>query len=225
MNERLRACAAALLLGSPVLGGCGAAAYMPRPSPRIQVVTEGTSLALVKNGQSYPFNLFGGNLEDVVEGNPRAESEAHAYRNKSIAGFVFSTVGSVSTGVGAGILVGDELQSNPSSSLLIGSLVMTLGGVVLTIVGGVIGSSAQPHLWNAINIYNDGLPAAYPAWHPQPAYPGYPGYRLEPVPPPSSVPFPGIPLPAPAPTPAPSGAPVPPPAPSSYAPAPGAAAH
>jgi hypothetical protein len=215
MNERLRFCCAALFLGSPVLGGCGASAYMPRPSPRIQVVTEGTSLALVKDGRSYPFNAFGGGLEDVVEGNPRAEAEAHAYRNKTVAGFVLSTVGTVSTGVGAGILVGDEVQSQPSSSLLIGSLAMILGGAVLTIVGGVIGGGAQPHLWNAINLYNDDLPVAYPAWQ---AQPGYPGYRVAPgaVLPPASGPFPGIPL-------APSAAPSPAPAPSSYTPAPGVA--
>lgn len=226
MNERLRACSTALLLASPLVAGCGAATYIPRPSPRIQVVSEGTSLALVKNGRSYPLNLFGSNLDDVVEGNPKAESEAHEYRSKAVTSFVLSTVGSVSAGVGAGLLIGDELQSSPSSSLLIGSLVMALGGAVLSIVGGTIGSNAQPHLWNAINIYNDGLPIAYPAWHPQAAYPGYP---------PSSMPFPGIPLPAtaapppsspaPARTPAPSGAPVPPPVPSSYAPLPGVAPH
>jgi hypothetical protein len=216
MNERLRSCFAALLLGSPLLVGCGASAYVPRPSPRIQVVTEGSSLSLVKNGQSYPFNMFGGSLEDVVEGNPRAEAEAHAYRNKTVAGFVFSTVGSVSAGVGAGILVGDELQSTPSNSLLIGSLVMTLGGLALSIVGGVIGGSAQPHLWNAINLYNDGLPVAYPVWQGQPAYPGY---RVVPGASPPPGPFPGIPLSAPAP--GPSTAPLPTPAASSYVPAPG----
>ncbi len=147
--------------------------YNPRPSPRIQVVPDGSQIALLKNGHRYGTGVLGGAVEEAVEGNPEAEEEARTYRQRGIAGFVLSTVGSVTAGVGAGLLVGNELQQNPSSTLNIASIAMTIGGAVVSIVGSFLVGSAQPHLWNAINIYNDGLPA-YPAWAPRPANPGYP---------------------------------------------------
>jgi hypothetical protein len=83
MNRRARACLAGALLASPLLAGC-ASTYMPRPSPRVQMVTENGSLVLVKDGRSHPFNMFGGNLEEVVRGNPQAEAEAQAFYNDGL---------------------------------------------------------------------------------------------------------------------------------------------
>jgi hypothetical protein len=198
---------AGALLALPLLAACSVSAYTPRPSPRIQVTTEGNSIALVKSGRKYAVNVLGGELEEAVSGNPEAEAEARSFRNKLVTGFVLSTIGTVGAATGAGLLVGNQVQSNPSTTVEVGSISAVVGGLVLSIVGGVIGSSAQPHLWNAVNMYNDGLPA-YPAWPQRPAYPGYPA---------PGYPAPGYPAPADAP-PAyapPAGAP----APSSYAPA------
>src|SRR5262245_46292976 len=139
-------CLAGALLVSPVLGGCGGAAYTPRPSPRIQVVPDGTSLVMVKNGRTYPFGPFGGSLDEAVQGNPRAEEEAHTYRTRSITGFVLSTVGTVGAGVGAGLIVGNELRAAPSPDWRIGAVTLTLSGLVLSVVGSVLAGSAQPHL-------------------------------------------------------------------------------
>jgi hypothetical protein len=203
-----RVCAAGVVLASVLLGGCGATIYTPRPSPRIQVVPDGSQIVLVKNGHRYATGTLGGAVEEAVEGNPQAEEEAREYRHRGIAGFILSTVGSVTAGVGAGVLIGNEFQQNPSDGLRDASIGMTIGGAVLSLVGSFIVSSAQPHLWNAINIYNDSLPAAYPVWAPRSAYPGYPA---APVPPPPGAPFPAVPLaPAPPFAPAPP-APAPPP--------------
>ncbi len=169
-------CAVALL-AAPLLAGCGASAYTPRPSPRLAVTTDDGSMVLTKNGRKYPFGPFGGEIEEAVQGVPRAEEEARSYKSKLVTGFVLSTIGAVSAGVGAGILVDNELQPTPSTPVEIGSVTALVGGLVLSIVGGVVSGSAQPHLWNAINIYNDSLPPAYPmypAWPQRPAYPGYP---------------------------------------------------
>ncbi len=175
MTRRLRTGVAGALLVTPALGGC-ATAYMPRPNPRLQMVTDGGSVVLVKDGHPYSFNMFGGNLEEAVAGNPRAEEEAHAFRTKTLTGFVLSTIGAVSAGVGTGFVVQNELSSSPSSSVRAASLTAAIGGLVVSIVGSAIGGSAQPHLWNAINIYNDGLPPAYGPLPLQPGYPGYQGY-------------------------------------------------
>ncbi len=187
MDRRL-ACSALALAALPLLSGCGAATYTPRPSPRIQMMTDNGSMVLVKNGRTYPFGMFGGQLEEAVQGNPQAEAEAHAFRTKTTTGFILNMVGSVAGGVGAGVRVANQISDTPSNGLMAGSIALVLGGLALSIAGSALQSSAQPHVWNAINIYNDGLPA-YPAY---PAYPTYPGY-------PAAQPAPGFaPRPAPA---------------------------
>jgi hypothetical protein len=180
------------------------------------MMTESGSLVLVKNGRTYSFGMFGGQLEDAVQGNPQAEAEAHAYKTKTTTGFVLNLVGSVAGGVGAGVLVANQLSDTPSTAMLAGSIALVLGGLALSITGNAITSSAQPHIWNAINIYNDGLPA-YPAYPAYPGYPSYPGYPA-PQPAPGFGPraYPSAPqayTPAqPAPVPAPTAPPVAPPA-------------
>ncbi len=136
-------CSAGVLLASASLGGCGGTMYNPRPSPRIQVVPDGSQIALVKNGHRYGTGVLGGAVEEAVEGNPEAEEEARSYRQRGIAGFVLSTVGSVTAGVGAGLLVGNELQQNPSSTLNIASIAMTIGGAVVSIVGSFLVGGAS----------------------------------------------------------------------------------
>src|SRR5580692_6271283 len=106
MKLPCRVCSAGVVVCSVLLGGCGATFYTPRPSPRIQVVPDGTSVSLVKNGRRYSTGQFGGNLEEAVEGNPQAEEEAREYRSRGIAGFVLSTLGAVTGGVGVAVLVG-----------------------------------------------------------------------------------------------------------------------
>lgn len=185
------------LAASLALGGCGGAVYMPRPSPRIQIVPEGTSLTLVKDGRRYAMGPFGGDVDEAVRGNARAEEEAKSYKDKSIAAFVLSTLGGVGTGVGAGLLIYNDTKQTPDNGLLYGSLGALIGGLTVSLVGSILAANAQPHLWNAINIYNDGLPgpaAAYPVWpQPYPAAPAYPGY-------PAAAPAPALPAPAPVPS-------------------------
>jgi hypothetical protein len=121
--------------------------------------------------------VLGGNVDEAVAGNPAAEAEARSYKNKSIAAFVLSTLGAVGAGVGAGVLVYDETRATPDNGLMAASLTSLLGGLTLSLVGSIVALNAQPHLWNAINIYNDGVPAyAWPPAPAQPAYPSYPGY-------------------------------------------------
>jgi hypothetical protein len=220
MERSARAALASLacvLAPSLALGGCGGSVYIPRPSPRIQVVPEGTSIGLVKDGRRYSFGPFGGDVEEAVKGNPRAEEEARTYKSQSIASFVLSTLGGVGAGVGFGVLIYNETRSPPDNGLMYGSIAAAIAGLTCSLIGSVLAASAQPHLWNAVNLYNDGLPAAPPAWPaPYPAYPAYPGYpAATPTPAPAPVlpaPAPIAPPPAPPPTAAPAAPPAPPPA-------------
>jgi hypothetical protein len=185
MNHRLRAIATLALLapGLPTLTGCGAAIYHPRPSPRIQVTSEGSSLVLLKDGHTFGTGIFGSGIEEAVKGNARAEEEAHSYQTKGTAGFVLGLLGSLTSAGGAGLIVGNEVQATPSTDLRIAGLGMAFGGLALSIVGNILSNGAQPHLWNAVNIYNDGLTPAFPAYgapgygapgYPAPGYPGAP---------------------------------------------------
>lgn len=196
MNQRLAVSlpVALLALLAPELAGCGASIYHPRPSPRIQVTSEGSSLVLVKNGRSYGTGIFGNGIEEAVKGNARAEEEAHTYQSQGTAGFVLGLLGSLTSAGGAALLVGNEVQPTPSNALRGGALGMAFGGLALSIVGNVLTNGSQPHLWNAVNLYNDGLPQGYgyPAAYGAPGYaaPGYPapGY------PAPGYPYPGAPV-------------------------------
>ncbi len=67
------------LVAAPALGGC-ATTYHPRPSPRIVMVPEGSSMALEKNGHAYSMGFFSSGLADAVQGNPEAEAEASYFQ-------------------------------------------------------------------------------------------------------------------------------------------------
>src|ERR1700733_3451935 len=102
MNRSLRTGITVVsLVAAPALGGC-ATTYHPRPSPRIVVVPEGSSIALEKNGHVYSMGIFGSGLEEAVQGNAQAEDEAASYRSKGAAGFVLGLLGGLTAGAGAG---------------------------------------------------------------------------------------------------------------------------
>lgn len=197
----------AITLVVPALAGCGAV-YPPRPSPRLAVVAEGASFTILKNGKAHPVGFLGGDLDEVVRGNPRAEEEVSTFQKKSIAGFTFGILGSVATGAGAAVVVGNELSRSPTDTPRIAGLSLAIGGVVFALVGSMIQASAQKHMWNAINMYNDDLPppwgfgassrgaalpyGAPPSPAPAPFAPGYAPYPA-PAPPLPSAPPPTLP--------------------------------
>lgn len=235
MRTSLYLCLTGALL-VPALAGCGGAVYHPRPSPRLSLVPEGSGVALARDGRTFPVGMFGSGLEEAVKGNPRAEKEAASYQSKSIGGFVLGLVGSLGTAGGVGLLVGNELAAQPQTNLRVAAFALSIGGLVMSIAGNLLTGAAQPHLWNAINMYNDDLPPPYgfgaprygqPA-APYPILPGYapPGYPQAPyaAPPatwgPRATPMPSAPVPAAPPSPPMPSAPAP--LPSAPAPSPSA---
>ncbi len=168
---------------------------MPRPSPRVQVILKHGTPAYVRDGKVYEGGIFGGDLDEAVRGNPAAESHAKAYQNQMIGGFVASLVGGASLATGAVLTAGNAARSSSDRSSSQDTLALTLivGGLASTIVSAVLFSTAQPHMWDAINVYNDGLPdTTLSPYGPTPPYPL-----------PSYGPRPPYPPPAPAQPPAP----------------------
>ena len=147
----LLACLSVALL--PIVQGCSSS-YQPARSPRIVTVIDGGSPVFVKDGTSYGGPLFGGGVVDAVRGNPRAEAEARAGRNLTIAGFVVDMAG-----LGSDIAGLATIKPNSSNSDNTLSLGLILGGLVGVTVGSVLLLAGPPHTYDAINIYNDGLDA------------------------------------------------------------------
>lgn len=182
------------------VGGCSST-YRPAQSPRIATVMDGGSLALVRDGKSYPVGFFGGGVEDAVEGNSAAEEHARAFRNLTIAGFSTSVLG-LGMEIGGLVLSANNFGNGGDSNKQAAGAVLVVSGIAAAIVGSVLIATAQPRLWDAVNTYNDGVDTMM--WRmpgpPPPAPPGTQGDHGEEQP---SLPARG---PAPASAPAPGSA-------------------
>lgn len=137
--------------------------YLPRPGPRLSMVQESGSLVYVRDGKKIESGFLGGGIEDAVQGVPQAEAYAHEYRSGMVTGFALTLVG-VAGIIGGLVLATTEASSQPaqssgnSSAVLPGLLVMGVGAIA-EIIGTIVMSSAQPHLFDAVNAYNDGVEA------------------------------------------------------------------
>jgi hypothetical protein len=133
--------------------GCSSG-YTPLRSPRVAIVMEGGSHAYVRDGVKYEGGLFGGDIEAAVQGNPRAEAEARTYKNLVVGGFALSIAGETSALAGV-VLMGKDATQNQAMStpgpILLGA------GLLAYLVGLGLLFSGPPHLFDAVNIYNDGL--------------------------------------------------------------------
>jgi hypothetical protein len=111
-------------------------------------------------------------LVDTVQGNPQAQHHARVGRNLIAGGFALGLAGLVSEVSALAVLVHDNNQQPPqndaqASGLAVGLLV---GGLAAVLTGSVLIMSGQPHVYDAVNIYNDGL-VARPAPAPLPLGP------------------------------------------------------
>jgi hypothetical protein len=144
-----------------VTAACGGTPYEPARSPRIALVANG----YVRDGKKYERGFGGGGI-DVVAGNPRAEREATRGRDLVVGGFVVSIAGIVTESVGAGLLVSDldkddqgRLRTSTRGNVGFG---LVFGGAAVGFIGAYLMGDGQSHLYDAINIYNDGLSAPPP---------------------------------------------------------------
>lgn len=142
--------------------GCSAS-YMPRPSSRVSIIQNAGMPSYVRDGKVYAGGLGGGELEEAVRGNPEAEQHARDYKSGTISGLVSVLVGGVGMGVGAGLLAADSAAREHDKGRQISGAAALGGGLAAYIVGLVLVVNAQPHQWDAINVYNDGLAPPPPA--------------------------------------------------------------
>jgi len=121
------------------------------------MVMEGGSPTFVKDGERFGNSAFAAGLVRAVNGNARAEEQALTARNLVIGGFVLDFAG-VGSEVGGFVALGHDSGSNGHSSALPAALL--LGGIGAVIAGTIVVVSAQPHVYDAVNIYNDSIDSA-----------------------------------------------------------------
>ncbi len=134
--------------------GCSSA-YIPQPGPRVSVVMDSGSLAYVRDGKRYEGGIFGGEIEEAVRGNARAEEYARDYKNGLTTGFALSILGV--GGMIGGSVVGVAGANRGSDNSALTGVAIIGAGAVLDLVGAFITIAALPHLYDAVNAYNDGL--------------------------------------------------------------------
>jgi hypothetical protein len=113
---------------------------------------QGGTPVYIREGRVFPGGGFGGDLREAVQGNAEAESYAKSYRNNMIAGVASTVGGSLLYFSNA---TGPESERNSSGQAIGGTL--AISGVVAYVTGMVLMLNAQPHLWDAINSYNDSV--------------------------------------------------------------------
>jgi hypothetical protein len=165
--------------------GC-ATTYTPRADHRLSFVMSGGKINYYRDGHEYEGGPFGGELDEAVRGVPEAEEHARSYQNLTVAGFVVTLFGAAGI-IGGASLAGADYGSNKSfTGTGDTGLALILGGFVLEMVGIAVVASAQPHLFDAINIYNDRVSDAQDRptpLAPPPVYPLTPAAPPQPSPP------------------------------------------
>ncbi len=159
MGPIRRLCALVLVAAfAPFALGCSSS-YVPAASPRAAIVMDSGSYAYTRDGKKYDGGLFGGDIEEVVRGNPQAEDYARAYKGGMLGGFLLSLAGALGVGAGAAVTVEQGSQRAPGQSVPPTGLVVMGGGLAVEMIGLFLELNALPHMTDAINAYNDGLGA------------------------------------------------------------------
>lgn len=142
----------ALLLALTLGVGCSST-YQPVRSSRLSITWDGGRAAYVKEGRTYEGGMFGGQLEEAVKGSREAEQHAHLYRKLMITGVALEGTG-LALEVGAMVLL---LSQDPplDETRTTVSLGLAFGGLALALAGGIFILNAEPHLYDAVNAYND----------------------------------------------------------------------
>ncbi len=154
-----------------LVSGC-ATGYLPRPGPRLSIVMREGALGYQRDGRFFSGGLFGGEIEQAVAGDPQASEHARAYRSGTITGFAL-TLGGLGTALVGGIAPLAFLPTTPSGSWSVPlgvSLASLLAGLGLELAGTFVVTSAQPHFYDAINVFNDHVEMRRPIF-PGPAAP------------------------------------------------------
>ncbi|MBI5609864.1 MAG: hypothetical protein HY902_13410 [Deltaproteobacteria bacterium] len=148
-----------------VSGPACSSAYTPRRSAALKLLMENGQPTLLKNGSYTPMGMFGGGLVEAVAEHPQALEYAEAYRDGTVWGFGTAIAGAVVMGLSPLALAADGNANNrgPSDQAVNTTLAVAGVGLIAYCVGLAMVVDAQPHMFDAINRYND---AVEEGWRP-----------------------------------------------------------
>jgi hypothetical protein len=133
-----------------ICAGC-ATSYHPQDSGRISFVLDSPGISLYKDGQRYAAGGLSSDPIRAVAGNPVAENHARVFVQRS-------RIWAVLTAVAVAALA-TSIAVNPSGHGehrdLSGALAVT--GFASLAGGAIMGFTRVSHIYDAVNIYNDGL--------------------------------------------------------------------
>jgi hypothetical protein len=123
------------------------------PVVHVQVMQTPSGLEFLRGKRHYEHGKFGGGLRDAVDGVPLAEQHADAHSRLLMGGFLLELAGLVLAGASLATAVqGDESRDGLDTSLALAG-----GAVVLSVASSTLYARSTPHVWDAVNLYNDEL--------------------------------------------------------------------
>lgn len=149
----------------PFVCSCSSS-YVPAASPRLSLVMDRGTYAYVRDGKKFEGGYFGGDIEEAVQGNAKAEEYARSYKTGLATGFGLTLFGAAAI-IGGLVLAGAQVAQTPSGQDVPPTgFFIAGGGLIVELIGSLIAANAMPHLTDAINAYNDGLISSPPTSQP-----------------------------------------------------------
>jgi hypothetical protein len=146
--------------------GCSSS-YRPVANQHVAIVVDGLSYTGLKysyyrDGKKYEGSWLGGEIEEAVHGNARAEDYAREYRTGMTAGLLLDIAGIGMALGGAAVFAADASHSSTatpgqtSSGVPLTGFYIAIAGLVVDLIGSAVSINAVTHLFDAVNAYNDG---------------------------------------------------------------------
>lgn len=163
VHSNSRQFAAGVVAALSLATACNAT-YQPRPSRMLKWTMVDGSPAVLRQGRPYPVNGLGQGLTEAVADNPRALEHATAHREGTIWGLVTALGGAAVMFVSPVLLLtgSDGRGQDPSEGAVSLAIGGALTGMVLYGFGLGMVASAQPRMYDAVNVYNDDLEVEAP---------------------------------------------------------------
>ncbi len=121
----------------------------PRPSERIQVLDAVGVRTFAKEGKIVDDGLLGGGLYEIVKEDPAAADQAAAHRTDITWSVGVAGAGIASAAAGVGLVATSDRDLRTA-----GAVALVAAGLS-TIPIAILRLTADTHMWNAINAYNE----------------------------------------------------------------------
>jgi hypothetical protein len=153
-NPFMRTTAIIMVLGI-VSMGC-ATSYRPQEPGRISLVLDGPGFSLHRDGKEYGAMGLSSAPIRAVEGNPLAEEHARTYVRRSRIAWALYGIALASLVTAVALNPNGHAQGEQRQA----GLIFGISGLTTLLAGGAVFVTAPSHLYDAVNIYNDGRAGA-----------------------------------------------------------------